>query len=72
MSSIEDKDYRHPDGPRRTRLRANWSAARIKRAGADVCKLLWFYRPDAIESSPSSSGGSWPTSPPSTPSSACP
>jgi tagatose-1,6-bisphosphate aldolase len=46
MSSIEDEDYQHPAGPRRTRLRDGWSAESIKRAGADVCKLLWFYRPD--------------------------
>ncbi|MEV1238914.1 tagatose 1,6-diphosphate aldolase [Nonomuraea sp. NPDC050022] len=46
MSSIEDEDYRHADGPRRTRLRANWSATQIKMTGADMCKLLWFYRPD--------------------------
>jgi tagatose 1,6-diphosphate aldolase len=46
MSSIEDEDYQHPAGPRRTRIREDWTAAGIKRAGADVCKLLWFYRPD--------------------------
>ena len=47
MSSIEDEDYRHPAGPRRTRIREDWNAGRIKLAGADVCKLLWFYRPDS-------------------------
>jgi tagatose 1,6-diphosphate aldolase len=46
MSSIEDEDYVPPAGPRRTRLREHWSAKRIKMAGADVCKLLWFFRPD--------------------------
>jgi tagatose 1,6-diphosphate aldolase len=46
MSSIEDEDYQIPAGPRRTRLREHWSAERIKMAGADVCKLLWFFRPD--------------------------
>ena len=46
MSSIEDEDYQHPSGPRRTRIREGWTAAGIKRAGADVCKLLWFYRSD--------------------------
>ena len=46
MSSLEDEDYRHPSGPRRTRIREDWSLGGIKRAGADVCKLLWFYRPD--------------------------
>lgn len=46
MSSLEDEDYQHPSGPRRTRIREDWSLGGIKRAGADVCKLLWFYRPD--------------------------
>ena len=46
MSSIEDEDYQIPPGPRRTRLREHWSAERIKMAGADVCKLLWFFRTD--------------------------
>jgi tagatose 1,6-diphosphate aldolase len=46
MSSIEDEDYTYPEGARRTRFREHWSAKRIKMAGADVCKLLWFYRPD--------------------------
>jgi tagatose-1,6-bisphosphate aldolase len=46
MSSIEDEDYKYPEGARRTRFREHWSATRIKMSGADVCKLLWFYRPD--------------------------
>src|SRR2546423_66115 len=46
MLSIEDEDYKHPEGPRRTRFREHWSARRIKMAGGDVCKLLWFFRPD--------------------------
>ncbi len=46
MSSIENEDYQIPPGPRRTRLREDWSAERIKMAGADVCKLLWFFRTD--------------------------
>lgn len=46
MSSIEDEDYAYPAGARRTRFRKDWSAKRIKMSGADVCKLLWFYRPD--------------------------
>jgi tagatose 1,6-diphosphate aldolase len=46
MSSLEDEDYQHPSGPRRTRIREDWSLPGIKRSGADVCKLLWFYRPD--------------------------
>jgi len=46
MSAIEDEDYSIPAGPRRTRYRAGWSLRQIKLAGADVAKLLWFYRPD--------------------------
>lgn len=46
MSTIEDEDYSIPEGPRRTRYRAGWSLRQIKLAGADVAKLLWFYRPD--------------------------
>ena len=29
-----------------TRFRENWTAAKIKKMGADMCKLLWFFRPD--------------------------
>jgi tagatose 1,6-diphosphate aldolase len=47
MASIEDEDYQHAPGARRTRLRERWGAKQIKLIGADVCKLLWFYRPDA-------------------------
>lgn len=47
MSTIEDEDYSIPEGPRRTRYRVGWSLRQIKLAGADVAKLLWFYRPDA-------------------------
>jgi tagatose-1,6-bisphosphate aldolase len=47
MASIEDEDYQHAPGARRTRLRAHWGTKQIKLLGADVCKLLWFYRPDA-------------------------
>lgn len=46
MSTIEDEDYSIPEGPRRTRYRVGWSLRQIKLAGADVAKLLWFYRPD--------------------------
>ena len=45
VCSIEDEDYRHPPGPRRTRLREGWRVEDIKRAGADLGKLLWYYRP---------------------------
>lgn len=46
MSAIEDEDYSIPEGPRRTRYREGWSLRQIKLVGADVAKLLWFYRPD--------------------------
>lgn len=46
MAAIEDEDYSIPEGPRRTRYRAGWSLRQIKLVGADVAKLLWFYRPD--------------------------
>jgi tagatose 1,6-diphosphate aldolase len=49
MSTIEDEDYSIPEGPRRTRYREGWSLRQIKLAGADVAKLLWFYRPDGDE-----------------------
>jgi tagatose 1,6-diphosphate aldolase len=47
MASIEDEDYQHAPGARRTRFREHWGTRKIKLIGADVCKLLWFYRPDA-------------------------
>jgi len=47
MASIENEDYAIPPGARRTRFRDGWSAAQIKLIGADVLKLLWFYRPEA-------------------------
>ena len=47
MASIENEDYAIPPGARRTRMRAGWSAQQIKLIGADVLKLLWFYRPEA-------------------------
>jgi tagatose 1,6-diphosphate aldolase len=46
MAPLEDEDYAIPAGPRRTRLREGWSMAQIKASGADVAKLLWFFRPD--------------------------
>jgi tagatose 1,6-diphosphate aldolase len=45
MSSIEDEGY-HGTASRMTKLRTGWGTRKIKLAGADVCKLLWFYRPD--------------------------
>ncbi len=29
-----------------TRFRDGWNAAKIKKMGADMCKLLWYFRPD--------------------------
>ncbi len=47
MASIENEDYEIPPGARRTRLREGWSVRQAKMIGADVLKLLWFFRPDA-------------------------
>jgi tagatose 1,6-diphosphate aldolase len=47
MSSIENEGYEGIDHARETRFRADWGARKIKLIGADVCKLLWFYRPDS-------------------------
>lgn len=46
MASIEDQGY-HGTASRMTKFRSGWSSRKIKALGADVCKLLWFYRPDA-------------------------
>ena len=45
VSSIEDEGY-YGSGSRMTKLRAAWGTRKIKLIGADVCKLLWFFRPD--------------------------
>jgi tagatose 1,6-diphosphate aldolase len=47
MASIEDEDYKPTTVHRKTRLRENWSVKQMKLLGIDVCKLLWFYRPDS-------------------------
>jgi tagatose 1,6-diphosphate aldolase len=47
MASIEDEDYKPTTVHRKTRFRENWSLKRMKLLGVDVCKLLWFYRPDS-------------------------
>lgn len=46
--TIEDEDYDtvSPTAGRQTVFRDSWSVRKIKMAGADVAKLLWFYRPD--------------------------
>lgn len=46
MASIEDEDYKPDTVNRKTRFRENWSTKQMKLLGVDVCKLLWFYRPD--------------------------
>jgi tagatose 1,6-diphosphate aldolase len=45
MSSIEDEGY-YGSASRMTKLRVGWGTRKIKLIGADVCKLLWFFRPD--------------------------
>jgi len=47
MASIEDEDYRPTTVHRKTRFRVDWSTKQMKLLGVDVCKLLWFYRPDS-------------------------
>ncbi|MCC2032603.1 hypothetical protein [Microbacterium allomyrinae] len=48
IASIEDEDYGHPAHPRESVLREGWDASKAKAAGADMVKLLWFYRPDLV------------------------
>jgi tagatose-1,6-bisphosphate aldolase len=47
MASIEDEDYKPTTVHRKTRFRENWSIRQMKLLGVDVCKLLWFYRPES-------------------------
>jgi len=47
MASIEDEDYKPATVHRKTRFRENWSTKQMKLLGVDVCKLLWFYRPES-------------------------
>ena len=37
----------HGSASRMTKLRDGWGTRKIKMIGADVCKLLWFFRPDS-------------------------
>jgi len=46
MVSLEDGDY-SATAPRWTRFREGWDVHRARAAGADMVKLLWWYRPDA-------------------------
>lgn len=52
MASVEDEGYEREGGSRVSRMRAGWGVRKIKLIGADVCKLLWFYRPDAPTAEP--------------------
>jgi tagatose 1,6-diphosphate aldolase len=47
MASIEDEDYKPSTVHRKTRFREHWSVRQMKLLGVDVCKLLWFYRPES-------------------------
>ncbi|MBV9490897.1 MAG: tagatose 1,6-diphosphate aldolase [Verrucomicrobia bacterium] len=47
MASIEDEDYKPPTATRKTRFREHWGLKQMKLLGVDVCKLLWFYRPES-------------------------
>jgi tagatose 1,6-diphosphate aldolase len=47
MASIEDEDYQPSTATRTTRFRDGWGTRQMKLLGVDVCKLLWFYRPDS-------------------------
>src|SRR5258708_10976276 len=47
MESIKNKYYNPATATRKTRFRENWSTKQMKMLGADVCKLLWFFRPDS-------------------------
>jgi tagatose 1,6-diphosphate aldolase len=47
MASIEDEDYKPATATRKTRFREKWSTNQMKLLGIDVCKLLWFFRPDS-------------------------
>jgi tagatose 1,6-diphosphate aldolase len=47
MASIEDEGYHGIASGRETKFREGWSTKKIKLIGADVCKLLWLYRPDS-------------------------
>jgi tagatose-1,6-bisphosphate aldolase len=47
MASVEDEDYKPSTATRKTRFRENWGTRQMKMLGIDVCKLLWFFRPDS-------------------------
>ena len=47
VSSIEGEGFDVEDGERITRFRKGWTVRKIKLVGADMVKLLWYYRPEA-------------------------
>ena len=47
MASVEDEDYKPKTATRKTRFREHWGTKQMKMLGVDVCKLLWFFRPDS-------------------------
>ncbi|CAH1694203.1 putative Tagatose-bisphosphate aldolase [Hyphomicrobiales bacterium] len=47
IASIEGEGYDDFVGERRTRFRSGWTTRKIRMIGADMAKLLWFYRPEA-------------------------
>ncbi|MFT3974095.1 MAG: tagatose 1,6-diphosphate aldolase [Amaricoccus sp.] len=47
VSSIEGEGFDVVDGERCTRFRDGWTVRKIKLLGADMVKLLWYYRPEA-------------------------
>lgn len=47
VSSIEGEGFDVEDGERITRFRTGWTVRKIKLLGADMVKLLWYYRPEA-------------------------
>src|ERR1700758_2756343 len=47
MASVEDEDYKPATATRTTRFREDWGTKQMKMLGVDVCKLLWFFRPDS-------------------------
>ncbi|MEM9439080.1 MAG: tagatose 1,6-diphosphate aldolase [Pseudomonadota bacterium] len=47
MVCVEEEGGYLGTGPRgETRYRKNWNASKIKKMGGDMCKLLWYFRPD--------------------------
>jgi tagatose 1,6-diphosphate aldolase len=47
MVSLEEDGYLGDATDRATRMRPDWSVRQAKLAGADVAKMLWFYRPES-------------------------